>query len=38
MNEELVKEWFERGKHDLDVAKILIKEDVYFDAALFHIH
>ena len=38
MKEELVKEWFERGKHDLDVAKLLIKENMYLDVALFHIH
>ncbi len=38
MKEELVKEWFERGKHDLNVAKLLIKENVYLDVAIFHIH
>jgi HEPN domain-containing protein len=38
MKEEVVKEWFERGNHDLDVAKILLEEDGYFDIAVFHIH
>ena len=38
MKEELVKEWFERGNHDLDVARILIRKDLYSDVALFHIH
>jgi len=38
MKEELVREWFERANHDLDAARILIKENVYFDVVLFHIH
>lgn len=38
MKEQVVKEWFERGKHDLDVANILLAEEEYFDVVLFHIH
>jgi HEPN domain-containing protein len=38
MKEQVVKEWFERGKHDLEVAKILLAEEEYFDVVLFHIH
>ena len=38
MKEEVVKEWIERGKHDLEVAKILLSEQKYFDVVLFHIH
>jgi HEPN domain-containing protein len=26
MKEQVVKEWIERGKHDLEVAKILLAE------------
>ena len=29
---------FERGKHDLEVAKILLTEEEYLDVVLFHIH
>ncbi|MEM3526014.1 MAG: HEPN domain-containing protein [Candidatus Jordarchaeaceae archaeon] len=35
--EQIVKEWIERGKHDLDAAKILI-DGKCFDVAVFHIH
>jgi HEPN domain-containing protein len=38
MKERVVKEWFERGKHDLEVANILLAEDEYSDVVLFHIH
>lgn len=38
MKEQVVSEWIERGKRDLDVAKILLAEQDYFDAVLFHIH
>ena len=38
MKEQVVKEWFERGKHDLEVANILLAEDEYSDVVLFHIH
>ena len=38
MKEQVVKEWFGRGKHDLEVAKILLTEEGYFDAVLFHLH
>ena len=38
MKKEVVKEWIERGKHDLEVAKILLAEEEYFDVVLFHVH
>jgi HEPN domain-containing protein len=38
MKEQIVKEWIERGKHDLEVAKILLAEEEYSDVVLFHIH
>lgn len=38
MKEQVVKEWIERGEHDLKVAKILFAENEYFDVVLFHIH
>jgi len=38
MKEQVVKEWIERGRHDLEVAKILLAEEEYFDVVLFHIH
>jgi HEPN domain-containing protein len=38
MKKEVVKEWTERGKHDLEVAKILLAEEGYFDVVLFHVH
>ena len=38
MKEQVVKEWFERGKHDLDVVKILLKEGKYLGVTIFHIH
>jgi len=38
MKKEVVKEWVERGKHDLEVAKILLAEEEYSDVVLFHVH
>ncbi len=38
MKEQLVREWIERGKHDLDAAKILLRERGYFGVVVFHIH
>lgn len=38
MKDQVVKEWIERGKHDLEVAKILLAEKEYSDVVLFHIH
>jgi HEPN domain-containing protein len=38
MKDEMANEWFQRAKHDFDVAKLLYKQDHYFDIALFHIH
>ncbi|MHA1271288.1 MAG: HEPN domain-containing protein [Candidatus Helarchaeota archaeon] len=37
MKKKLVNEWTERGKNDLEVAKILLKKKDYFDIVLFHI-
>ena len=34
MKEQVVKEWFERAKHDLEVSKILLDEEDYFGIAL----
>jgi len=33
----VAREWFERGRKDLEVTKILVKEE-YLDIALFHMH
>ena len=38
MKDEIAKEWIERGRHDLDAAKILFAEQKHFDIILFHIH
>ncbi len=38
MKERIVKEWFERGEQNLEVAKLLFDKEKYFDAILFHIH
>jgi len=38
MKNQLVEEWLERGKRDLETAKILISSVEYFDIILFHIH
>lgn len=38
MKKQLVDEWFERGKRDLEVAKILLSEEKYSNVVLFHIH
>ena len=38
MKEQVVKEWIERGIHDLEVANILLAEEEYSDVVLFHIH
>ena len=38
MKKQVVKEWFERGAHDLKVAKIIFAEEEYFDSVLFHTH
>jgi HEPN domain-containing protein len=37
MKRSVVREWFERGKKDLEVTKILVKEE-YLDITLFHMH
>lgn len=37
MKEQVVNEWVERGKRDLDVAKLLLTKHDFFDIALFHI-
>jgi HEPN domain-containing protein len=38
MKKQVVEEWLERGKHDLEVAKFLHTEEEYSYAVLFHIH
>jgi len=38
MKKQVVKEWIERGTHDLEVAKILLDEEEYSDVILFHVH
>ena len=38
MKKQVVDEWFERGKRDFEVAKILLSEEKYSDVVLFHIH
>jgi len=38
MKNQLVEEWLERGKRDLETAKILFSSSDYFDIILFHIH
>ncbi len=38
MKNNLVEEWLERGKRDLETAKLLIKNSDFFDIILFHIH
>jgi len=38
MKEQVVNEWFGRGKEDLEVAKILLAKEEYLDVAFFHIH
>ena len=35
---KVVKEWLERGDHDLDAARILLSRESYSDIVLFHIH
>lgn len=38
MKKQVVEEWLERGKHDLEVARILLTEEEYSDVVLFHVH
>lgn len=33
-----VKEWVERGEHDLDAARLLLDREAHADIVLFHIH
>ncbi|MCD4845264.1 MAG: HEPN domain-containing protein [Methanosarcinales archaeon] len=35
---QVVEEWLERGKHDLEAAKFLHTGEEYSDVVLFHIH
>jgi HEPN domain-containing protein len=37
MNQD-VKEWIERGKHDLEAAQLLLDREAHSDIVLFHIH
>jgi len=38
MKKQVVEEWLERGKHDLEVARFLLIKEEYSDVVLFHIH
>ena len=38
MKNQLVEEWLERGRRDLETAKILFSSSDYFEIILFHIH
>jgi len=38
MKEQVAEEWIQRGKHDLEAAKILLGHGKYLDVAVFHIH
>ena len=38
MRNQLVEEWVERGKRDLETAKILFSKVDFYDIILFHIH
>ena len=38
MKSQLVEEWVERGKRDLETAKVLISRVDYYDIILFHVH
>jgi HEPN domain-containing protein len=38
MKQKQVTEWFERGKHDIETAKLLYKEQGYTDTITHHIH
>ncbi|NVM27236.1 MAG: HEPN domain-containing protein [Candidatus Helarchaeota archaeon] len=38
MKEQVVNEWVQRGNRDIDVAKILLAKQNYFEIILFHIH
>lgn len=33
-----VKEWIERGEHDLAAAELLFDQSAYLDVVLFHLH
>ena len=37
MKNQLVEEWIERGKRDLEVAKILLAKEAYYDIIFFHL-
>jgi HEPN domain-containing protein len=37
MKNPIVKEWMERGKRDLEVAKLVFIRNDYFDIVLFHL-
>ena len=38
MKKQVAEEWIERGKHDLEVARILLQKKEYLDVVLFHLH
>ncbi len=33
-----IQEWIERGKHDLEAARLLLDREAHSDIVLFHIH
>ena len=37
MKEQLVKEWLDNGKQDLEVAKLIFSKKTYYGAVLFHL-
>jgi len=38
MKDKIVQEWFERGKRDLESAKLIYVQKGYFDEVVFSIH
>ena len=38
MKDKIVQEWFERGKRDLESAKLIYVQKGYFDEVVFLIH
>jgi len=35
---EIAEEWFERGRHEIETAKLLFEKEGYPEVILFHIH
>jgi len=38
MKDKIVQEWFERGKRDLESAKLIYVQKGYFDEVVFLVH